>query len=70
MLRVPCAQAPTSNEGLALRSGQDDSGGGDASGRRDSMERDEQRLAELGRRTVEMYVISHVCSEKLEVRTP
>ena len=51
------------NDGLALRSGQEDDY------RRDSIERDEKRLAELGRRTVEMYVISHVFTERLEVGT-
>ena len=50
------------NDGLTLRSGQD---GDDY--RRDSIERDEKRLAELGRRTVEMYVICHIFTEKLEV---
>eukprot|EP00798_Chlamydomonas_sp_ICE-L_P015975 gene15975-22105_t len=50
-----------SNDGLALRSGQEDDY------RRDSIERDEKRLAELGRRTVEMYVLSHVFSERLEI---
>ena len=51
------------NDGLALRSGQE----GDEY-RRDSIERDEKRLAELGRKTVEMFVISHIFSEKIEVR--
>jgi hypothetical protein len=44
-----------------LRSGQEDDY------RRDSIERDEKRLAELGRKTVEMYVISHIITEKMEV---
>lgn len=47
---------------MALRTGQDDDF------RRDTIERDEKRLAELGRKTVEMYVISHVLTERLEVR--
>ena len=52
------------NDGLALRSGQEDDY------RRDSIERDEKRLAELGRKTVEMFVISHIITEKMEVRAP
>ncbi len=55
-------QAMQPNDGLTLRSGQD---GDDY--RRDSIERDEKRLAELGRRTVEMFVISHIFCEKLEI---
>ena len=34
---------------------------------RDSVERDEQWLAELGRRTVEMFVLSHLFSNRMEV---
>jgi len=49
------------SDGLALRSGQEDDY------RRDTIERDEKRLAELGRKTVEMYVIAHVFAEKLEI---
>lgn len=49
------------NDGLSLRSGQEDDY------RRDSIERDEKRLAELGRKTVEMLVISHIITEKMEV---
>ncbi len=49
------------NDGLALRSGQEDDY------RRDSIERDEKRLAELGRKTVEMFVISHIITEKMEI---
>mmetsp|Transcript_10448 Transcript_10448/g.28559 ORF Transcript_10448/g.28559 Transcript_10448/m.28559 type:complete len:581 (+) Transcript_10448:124-1866(+) len=49
------------NDGLSLRSGQDDDY------RRDTIERDEKRLAELGRKTVEMFVISQVFTERLEV---
>lgn len=33
----------------------------------DSMQRDERRLAELGRRAVEMYVMSHIFLEKIAV---
>lgn len=50
------------NDGLSLRTGQDDDY------RRDTIERDEKRLAELGRKTVEMFVISQVFTERLEVR--
>ena len=35
---------------------------------RDSGERDELRLAELGRAAVHMYIMSHIFLEKLEVR--
>ncbi|EFJ42002.1 hypothetical protein VOLCADRAFT_67555, partial [Volvox carteri f. nagariensis] len=35
--------------------------------RRDSIERDEKRLAELGRKTLEMFVIAHIFCEKLEI---
>lgn len=58
-----CAQALLGSDGLALRTGQD----ADGEFRRDSVERDEKRLAELGKRTVEMYAIAHIFSEKLEV---
>lgn len=58
----PLQQILQPNDGLTLRSGQD---GDDY--RRDSIERDEKRLAELGRRTVEMFVITHIFTEKLEV---
>lgn len=34
---------------------------------RDSVERDERRLQELGRRTVEMFVLSHLFSNRVEV---
>lgn len=50
------------NDGLSLRTGHDDDY------RRDTIERDEKRLAELGRKTVEMFVISQVFTERLEVR--
>ena len=36
----------------------------------DSGERDEQRLAELGRAAVHMYIMSHIFLEKLEVPAP
>jgi hypothetical protein len=49
------------SDGLALRSGQEDDF------RKDSVEQDEKRLAELGRKTVEMLVISHIITEKIEV---
>lgn len=51
-------------DGLGLRSGCDEM----SELRRDALERDEKRLAELGRRTVEMYAIAHVFTERLEVR--
>ena len=34
----------------------------------DSVQRDERRLALLGRRAVEMYVMSHIFLDKLAVR--
>ena len=34
---------------------------------KDSIVRDEHRLAELGRKTVEMYVMSHIFNEHIEV---
>jgi hypothetical protein len=55
------AQMLQPNDGLSLRTGQDDDY------RRDTIERDEKRLAELGRKTVEMFVISQVFTERLEV---
>ncbi len=70
-MHLPCwvpavllQQVVQPNDGLALRSGQEDDY------RRDSIERDEKRLAELGRKTIEMYVISHIITEKMEVRVP
>ena len=33
----------------------------------DAVERDEHRLAELGRKTIEMYVLSRVFNERVEV---
>lgn len=56
-------QALQPNDGLTLRSGQE----GDADYRRDSLERDERRLAELGRRTLEVFVVAHVFCDKLEI---
>jgi hypothetical protein len=63
MTLAKCAsqQMVQPNDGLALRSGQEDDY------RRDSIERDEKRLAELGRKTVEMFVISHIITDKMEV---
>jgi hypothetical protein len=49
------------NDGLTLRSGQEDDY------RRDSIERDEKRLAELGRKTVEMFAIGYIITERMEV---
>lgn len=37
---------------------------------KDSIIRDEHRLAELGRKTVEIFVVSHIFSEHIEVRSP
>jgi hypothetical protein len=51
------------SDSTGLRSG----GDGDGDFRRDSMERDEKRLAELGRKTVEMYAIVHIFNSCLEV---
>lgn len=48
---------------LLLRSGCDEL----SELRRDALERDERRLAELGRRTVEMYALAHIFTEVLEV---
>lgn len=48
-------------DGLAIRSGQD------SEARRDTIEQDDRRLSELGRRTVEMFVVVHIFTEKLEV---
>lgn len=54
-------QAASPNDGRALRPGPPE---GDMA----SVERDEKRLAELGRGTVEMFVVSHIITESLEVR--
>ena len=37
---------------------------------KDSGERDEARLAELGRAAVHMYILAHIFLEKLQVRDP
>jgi hypothetical protein len=55
---------PLGAEGLSLRSGGDEL----SELRRDALERDERRLAELGRRTVEMHALAHIFTEQLEVR--
>lgn len=55
---------PVGADGLGLRSGCDEM----SELRRDALERDEKRLAELGRRTVEMYALAHIFTERLEVR--
>lgn len=54
---------PVGADGLGLRSGCDEM----SELRRDALERDEKRLAELGRRTVEMYALAHIFTESLEV---
>lgn len=54
-------------DGLALRSGGPESGP-EGEARRDSVDRDERRLGELGRKTVEMLAIAHIFCDKLEVR--
>lgn len=53
-------------DGLVLRSGGPESGP-ECEARRDSVDRDERRLGELGKRTVEMLAIAHIFCEKLEV---
>jgi hypothetical protein len=53
-------------DGLALRSGGPESGP-EGEARRDSVDRDERRLGELGRKTVEMLAIAHIFCERLEV---
>jgi hypothetical protein len=35
---------------------------------KDSIEKDESRLAELGRRTVEIFTVAHMFAERLEAR--
>ncbi|XP_057521888.1 TNF receptor-associated factor homolog 1b-like isoform X3 [Amaranthus tricolor] len=42
-------------------------GGGGEEFHKDSIERDERRLTELGRRTVEIFVLGHIFSNKIEV---
>jgi hypothetical protein len=64
MCRVWLQMLPVGADGLGLRSGCDEM----SELRRDALERDEKRLAELGRRTVEMYALAHVFTESLEVR--
>lgn len=59
-----CQVLPVGADGLGLRSGCDEM----SELRRDALERDEKRLAELGRRTVEMYALAHIFTERLEVR--
>lgn len=56
-----CSFLPQAADGSAMRSGQEDDSV------KDTIERDERRLAELGKRTVEMYAISHIFTEHLEV---
>mmetsp|Transcript_12537 Transcript_12537/g.35224 ORF Transcript_12537/g.35224 Transcript_12537/m.35224 type:complete len:1065 (+) Transcript_12537:198-3392(+) len=58
---IPPFRDDKSPDGLGGRNNSDDDYG------KDSVDRDERRLAELGRRTVEMYVMSHVYTENLEV---
>ncbi|KAK9672820.1 hypothetical protein RND81_12G127000 [Saponaria officinalis] len=41
-------------------------GGSGADFNKDSIERDERRLTELGRRTVEIFVLAHIFSNKIE----
>ncbi|KAF8069364.1 TRAF1A [Scenedesmus sp. PABB004] len=53
---------PLGADGLGLRSGGDEL----SELRRDALERDERRLAELGRRTVEMYALAHIIATQLE----
>eukprot|EP00775_Hariotina_reticulata_P007116 gene7116-7330_t len=53
---------PLGADGLGLRSGCDEL----SELRRDVLERDENRLAELGRRTVEMFALAHIITEQLE----
>ncbi|KAG8481050.1 hypothetical protein CXB51_025757 [Gossypium anomalum] len=45
----------------------DDDGNSGEDFNKDSIERDERRLTELGRRTVEIFVLSHIFSNKIEV---
>ncbi|XP_021752105.1 MATH domain-containing protein At5g43560-like isoform X1 [Chenopodium quinoa] len=42
-------------------------GGSGEDSNKDSIERDERRLTELGRRTVEIFVLAHIFSNKIEV---
>lgn len=65
-LPLPLVQALPlpGGDGLLLRSGCDEL----SELRRDALERDEKRLAELGRRTVEMFALAHIVTDSLEVR--
>ena len=45
----------------------EDSEGGSEDFGNDAVERDERRLAELGRRTIEMYALHHLFTTKVEV---
>jgi hypothetical protein len=59
----PCTalmtQLTSGSDGIGLREGEDF--------KRDSVEADELRLAELGRKTVEMYAIAHIFNEGIHV---
>ncbi|KAK8368223.1 hypothetical protein V6Z12_A01G026200 [Gossypium hirsutum] len=55
---------PKDEKGPQNRS-KDGNSGGDFN--KDSIERDERRLTELGRRTVEIFILSHIFSYKIEV---
>ena len=63
MLLVARQGLPLGADGVGLRSGCDEL----SEVRRDALERDEKRLAELGRRTVEMFALAHIITEQLEV---
>ncbi|WIA30517.1 hypothetical protein OEZ86_000601 [Tetradesmus obliquus] len=54
---------PLGAEGLSLRSGGCDEL---SEARRDALQRDEARLAQLGRRSVEMFALAHIFTEQLE----
>lgn len=60
---LPCSallpQLTSGSDGIGLREGEDF--------KRDSVEADELRLAELGRKTVEMYAIAHIFNEGIHV---
>jgi len=58
---IPPFQDDKSPDGLGGRSQGDEDYG------KDSVDRDERRLADLGRRSVEMYVLSHIFVKNLEV---
>lgn len=63
LVLLPPQGLPLGADGLGLRSGCDEL----SELRRDVLERDEKRLAELGRRTVEMFALAHIITEQLEV---